>query len=161
MKNFWDKVAILAENECWVWTAAKYRNGYGAFRIPKAVDYPAKMTTAHRFSFMLANGFDSIPIDYVVCHTCDNPCCVNPHHLFVGTQLDNILDKITKERYCKRPNRYQRGEANQFAKLSEEQVVRARKLYSDGLSIAEIAKLLDIDRRNLWAIVHRKSWTHI
>lgn len=78
-------------NECWVWNRAVYKGGYGAY------SYENKACKAHRFSYMCYIG--SIPTGMMVCHTCDNPCCVNPYHLFLGTAKDNMQDKMNKGRY--------------------------------------------------------------
>lgn len=160
MKAFWDKVLIQDDDSCWLWQAAKYQNGYGAFRVPKGFPYSTKMILAHRFAYLLTHGTDSIPESYKVCHSCDMPSCVNPNHLFVGTQSDNLNDMISKNRHSK-VRRYQRGETNFSSKVKLEQVLAMRDMYSNGISIADIAKQLNVDRRNVWAIVHRKSWTHV
>jgi len=81
---------------CWEWKRATNNIGYGMFRIKQGL-----MRTAHRVSYELFNG--PIPNGMVVCHTCDNPKCVNPDHLWVGTMLDNIRDMDSKGRRVTRP----------------------------------------------------------
>lgn len=155
MKRFWGKVQKT--NGCWLWTAAKYSNGYGAAR-----DQNQRQTTAHRVAWMLKNG--DIPTGMYICHTCDNRACVKPEHLFLCTQKNNIQDAIGKGRlaYGKQLNHPpQQGELNHNSRVTEDTVRLIRDLYSNGKSQAEIARQTGVNRQNVWAIVHRKSWTHV
>lgn len=92
MERFFSKVKKT--NSCWIWIADKFNNGYGRFKFK--IDNKFKSCGAHRVSWRLHNG--EIPKGMSVCHTCDIPLCVNPEHLFLGTALDNALDKVSKNR---------------------------------------------------------------
>ena len=88
MNRFWDKV--VKTDTCWLWVGSKTAQGYGRFRIGK------KLFLSHRVSWNLIN--EEIPHELCALHTCDNPSCVNPEHLFLGTKKDNAQDKINKKR---------------------------------------------------------------
>jgi len=88
-KRFWSRVVRLGTDECWIWTSTTDSDGYGKIRVT------GKQRAAHRVSWALANGREP---DLCVCHSCDNPKCVNPNHLWLGTQADNLRDMIAKGR---------------------------------------------------------------
>ena len=145
-ERFWSKVDKTSNpNGCWEWTASKYKDGYGRYWINN------KTLRAHRYSYEIHN----IPItnDLYVCHTCDNPACVNPAHLFLGTPKDNMDDKVSKGR-CQD----QKGLKNPFVKLSEADIldIRSRKLSSN-----QYIKKYGISQTHFYAIINRKTWTHI
>jgi hypothetical protein len=112
-ERFWLKVNIIDLSSCWEWTGNKNRDGYG--RIP----YHNKSMRAHRMAWIFAHG--DIPKGMFVCHHCDNPACVNPSHLFLGTQKDNIKDRDFKNRQSR-----QVGELSPSHKLNKQNVLEIR-----------------------------------
>ncbi len=94
-ERFWQKVKRCGDDECWLWQAVTNQDGYGLVRYPGR----PHMMGAHRASWLLHNG--DVPADLEVLHRCDNPPCVNPAHLWLGTQVDNIHDMCAKGRHVK------------------------------------------------------------
>jgi DNA-binding XRE family transcriptional regulator len=116
-----------------------------------------KVLTAHRFSFELHKG--PIPKGFSVCHSCDNPRCVNPDHLFLGTQRDNALDMITKQR--QRLPEIKSGEAHNMSILKESEVREIRQLRDSGQSHNAIAKRFGVSRPTITAIFNGRLWRHL
>ncbi len=143
-ERFWAKVDKTGA--CWMWTAGRFGDGYGAFTAHRAV-------RAHRFSYEIHHG--PIPDGMVVMHTCDVPLCVNPDHLTVGTSAENSADAARKSR---RP----RGEKNVNAKLREVQVREIRLRYAaGGITQKELAAEYGVSCALISVIVTRKAWRHI
>lgn len=132
-------------NACWEWIGAKYASGYGEFNINH------KMYYAHRISYALYVG--DIPNDKCVCHSCDNPGCINPDHLWLGTYQDNTNDMISKNRQV-----HVKGENHGRHKLSEQEIYQIREMIEQGYSQREIANVFDITIANVSCIKLRKSW---
>lgn len=121
---------------CWEWNAKIGQNGYGVFSIGK------KKFGAHRVSFEIY--VEEIPSGIHVCHKCDNPICVRPDHLFLGTHRDNQVDKLLKGR-ARGPNGADRlGEKNPHAKLSDADVLKIMNLLSSGTKQRKIANQFGI-----------------
>lgn len=153
-KRFWTKVKTGDFHECWEWQNSCYSNKYGRFDV--AVQKIAKPRSisfmTHRVAYFLGHGIH--PGNLCVCHRCDNPKCCNPDHLFLGTQIDNLEDMISKGRKAL-------GERVNFAKLTSDQVLRIRDLYKKGDLQKNIASLFGVTRTCISHIVTRVSWKHL
>jgi hypothetical protein len=151
-QRFWSKVKKT--DGCWLWTGAKKEWGYGVIGRGRNIDL---LERAHRASWILNRG--PIPKGMWVLHRCDNPPCVNPDHLWLGTRQDNTDDMMSKKR--NRPPKL-KGVDHGMNKLSESQVLRIREMWSRGrLTQKAIAFRFGIDHTSVHQIVKRKSWTHI
>lgn len=133
--------------ECWLWVGFKDPNGYGRLNI---AGIPM---LASRLSYQLH--FGDIPDGKYVCHKCDNPSCVNPEHLFLGTQRDNVADMISKGRARKRG---MPGTEHPASKLDEDAV---REIRRSDQTDAELAERFQVSRPTIHAVRKRKTWTHI
>ena len=132
--------------DCWIWTGPKDKYGYGRVGLQN------KVMTAHRAVWILTNG--PIPEGLQVCHDCpsgDNPACVNPSHMFLGTKTDNQRDMANKSR-----SPY--GEQNWNSKLTEAQVREIRSLHTSGLSARRIALTFPVSHQMIDKIVNGESW---
>ena len=142
--EFWRKVKKT--NGCWLWTGRTNRKGYGVINLNKKPLY------VHRLMWEIRNG--NIPDGMLVCHRCDNPRCVNPDHLFVGTIRDNNRDRDNKGRSA-------RGAILSKAHLKPDDIIDIRKAYAHGTNQSEIARKYGIKPCSVNHIVHRERWAHI
>lgn len=153
-ERFWSHVD--KSGDCWIWLGAKDENGYGKVG---AGDGRRATLLAHRVSWELVNGHIS---DGLFClHRCDNPPCVNPKHLFLGTQRINIEDMVRKGRQRTNTNK---GEFNSGAKLDEAAVKRIRIAYSSGKTYwgaRAFAKQLNISCSAVCHAARRITWGHV
>ena len=147
-ERFWGKVSFgLGEDACWTWMAGKDKDEYGLFKTNDG------MRGAHRISYG-SYSCKAIPDNLQVLHHCDNPSCVNPNHLFLGTQADNMRDMVIKGRSNKPKN-----ERNPQSKLTMGDATMIRYLHDDvnvsrkSLSIIYNVSLSTIDR-----VINNKSW---
>jgi hypothetical protein len=129
-------------DSCWEWQGYHMRDGYGAFH------FQGKRVIASRFAWILTYG--EIPPGMCVLHKCDNPSCVNPRHLFLGTQKDNMQDAVLKLRKS--------GPHNGRTKLSWPQVDTIRVLFQMGWSTRRVAKLFGVNHKTIWQIRAGKTW---
>lgn len=145
--QFWAKVDKTSS--CWIWLGCKGK-GYGQVKIR------GKRKRAHRLAWELTHG--SIPDDLFLCHRCDNPACVNPSHLFLGTAADNAKDRDAKGRH--RPP-MTKGAQHGFAKLAEEQAMEIKIAALNGESHKCIAERYGISRPVVSSIKAGRIWKHL
>jgi hypothetical protein len=157
LDRFWGKVAIGVSDECWNWTAAKDRNGYGRFHVGKSHN---SAMLAHRVAYGLATGESP----EAVCHRCDNPSCCNPSHLFGGSRADNNRDMAKKGRHWLHinPGGAKKGEKHHYAKLNDTQVIRIREMYErGGYTQRGLASEFGVCQRTITKIVKKIGWSHV
>jgi len=142
-ERFWSKVAIGGPDDCWEWTAGKDRCGYGGFKMG------GRPFQSHRVSWELANG--AIPDGILACHKCDNPGCVNPAHLFLGTNADNAADREAKGRGARGGNHYR-------SKLTDADVRKIRGLLKGGEIHREIAVRFGVSSSTIRHISTGYTW---
>ena len=134
----------IKEDSCWIWIGGKSRSGYGRFSVR------GKQVFAHRFSYSRFKG--EIPPSLFVCHACDRPACVNPDHLWLGTNTDNMRDASNKGRMCS-------GENNRATKLTRDQAQEI--LDNPHLSASYFVEKFGIERSTPYAIRKGKSWKYL
>jgi hypothetical protein len=145
-ERFWEKVDVRDPHECWRWLASTKDGGYG-----KIADEEGRIQLAHRVAYRLVVG--DIPSEQVVCHRCDNSGCVNPQHLFLGTQADNLRDMRVKRR-----DNPPRGSRHPKARLDEALVARIR---ADARSHRRIARDYGIGKSTVGMVKAGVTWTHV
>lgn len=144
-ERFDSKYVVNPDSGCWEWTAAYGSNGYGQFRV-------GKMGSAHRASYEIHKG--DIPAGVCVLHKCDNPKCVNPDHLFLGTKADNAADMNAKNRQAR-----QKGSKHGRSKLTDLQVEEIRELHSLGnYTQRYLGRLFGVSYQQVSRIVNNKRW---
>jgi hypothetical protein len=144
VERFLAKIDRRGDLDCWEWTAGK-REGYGRFRIGD------NLYVATRLMWRLAHGVD--PMGQLVLHTCDNPGCCNPNHLFLGSDGDNVRDMETKNR-----GQHPAGEENGQAKLTTEDVIA---IYQSADSRTALGRRFSVTEANIRAIQEGKTWQHV
>lgn len=175
-QDFWKNVDRAPghgpNGDCWIWIGHTDKDGYGHFR------FGGKMVRCHRLVLSFING--EVSPDKLVCHKCDNPPCVNPDHLFLGSSLDNQRDMSLKgrrriigkpwtrqqrekiaTRFKENPELRARGERSGRAKLTNDEVIAMRKMRTEGISYGEIAKQYGVTKRAVRLAVNRLTWQHI
>lgn len=145
---FWSRVD--KSGSCWLWTGPRDGKGYGRF----TARYVHWLT--HRYAWVITNG--AIPEGLNVLHNCpdgDNPACVNPAHLFLGTTIDNNADMRAK-------NRHTHGEQSPHARLTESDVRAIRTDYATGaFSFAKLARRYGVSFGVVYRVVNRQAWRHV
>lgn len=149
--RFWSKVNVTEKvDDCWEWTASLQNKGYGQFQHGGRA---GTMKIASRVSWEIAYG--SIPKGVGVLHDCDNPKCVNPNHLFLGTQKRNMEDAVQKGRQA-------HGERSGAHKLTVAKVIEIRKRYNDGgISQETLAQEMGVTRRTIGRVVSKSIWKEV
>lgn len=148
-----DRLVAKAEwvGECLIWTGAKHPRGWGIIR------HRGKWVKSYRASYEVHHG--PIPDGMVVMHSCDNPACINPAHLSIGTQLDNVRDMLSKGRGNKA-----RGEAHPQSKLTDDEVAEIRRRYVPGVygkGAHCLAKEFGMSKQGIQAILKGKSRKYV
>ena len=170
-RRYWSRVRVNGDTGCWEWAGHLATTGYGRL----TVHYRGMLT--HRAAYVLAHG--PIPNDLWVLHHCDNPACVNPDHLFLGTNQDNVDDRQRKgrghtgyvspdrrargERHWSRthPELIRKGGAVHNARLTEQNVQDIRKRHATGdVALSELARQYGVTKQAIWNVVKRRNWKH-
>jgi len=164
-RRFWsfvkkpDKSERGEDDDCWIWTGSEKAHEYGYGKL--AVSGKSQQDYAHRISWWLHYG--KIPDGLCVLHHCDNPRCVRPDHLFLGTIEDNMVDAASKKRtgFQLYPEKIERGEQRYCAKLTADLVVEIRKRHIEGVSNNQMAREYGVNCGTVSNVVNRKRWKHI
>ena len=168
-ERFWSHVDKRGHDECWLWLAGKYVGGYGALRTAYK---GRKFVRAPRLAWAIVNG--PIPAGLWVLHRCDNPPCVNPAHLFLGTHKDNMRDREAKGRNVmsrhpecsslwgpRKPEYQVRGTRCHQAKLDEVKVVELRRKYMAGEPFCRLAREYGVAAWTIQKAVMGRTWAHV
>lgn len=141
-ERFWPRVAVAGPDECWLWLGSRNPEGYGLVNVNR------KSERAHRVAFLLTYGHLPNPCGL---HTCDNPPCCNPRHIFEGTRGENVQDMLAKGR----------GRHLHHARLTDEQVREIRERVDSGEMQVSLAEEFGLGKPAMSAIINRKTYRHI
>ena len=144
--RIFNNINSMTDNGCWEWMGTKLRGGYGGLSVR------GKTWQAHRFSYVVFIG--EIPDGMLVCHACDNPSCVNPNHLFLGTHKTNAEDRVKKKRSSV-------GESFPKSKLKEQEILEIRRYASLGVTRRTLAKMFRVGSTCITYVVNKRTWRHI
>lgn len=151
---FWSRVEKRSPNECWPWHGSFDRQGRGKFWVAGT----GKHHRAPRISLIIRTG-EFPPKATFACHTCDNPACVNPDHLWWGTRSENMKDCGAKGRHPAQTKFY--GSANHNTALTENDVRKIRAQYHAGVPPRVLAEQYGTISSNIWKIATGRSWRHV
>jgi hypothetical protein len=144
--RFWSKVEKIPFHECWEWVGARCDKGYGR------IDRSGILERAHRVAYEILVG--DIPAGQHVLHRCDNPGCVRPDHLFLGSNARNMADKVSK-------GRQRKGEQIPSSRLTAKDVSRIRERSRSGESYSALARAFGVTRPAIRDAVTRRQWAHV
>lgn len=144
VQRFWSYVDIRGEEDCWKWSKSTDKDGYGWFK-----EYYITLK-AHKYSYCLVHGDP----EFWVLHTCNNPPCVNPKHLYDGTPTQNSQDRD-------QAGNTQRGESHYRAIVTKEDVLEIRRLYKLGLTQRQLASRYGLGKSQVSNITREFSWKDI
>ena len=180
IQRFWSRVDRRAPDRCWPFTGPISDRGYGKFSASGS-------WRANRLALILSAGLPPTP-QHLSCHTCDNPICCNPAHLFWGTHRENMIDSVRKGRHfmlrnkmspeerrerrrvVSRASYYRRGGVPMHmrvgvrkgtAKLDDAKVVMIRQQYASGASLRGLGRAYGVTHSTILQIVQRKRWSHV
>jgi hypothetical protein len=156
-QNFWTRTR--REGECLIWTGPTIKSGNNVYR--GQVNRHRKKILAYRFAYTLSKG--AIPDGLQVMHSCDVPLCVEPSHLFLGTQADNMQDMVRKGRasWQARPETRARGSRHGMAKFDEENIRNIRLCLAAGIARSKIASFHGVSHGLIGQIARRRIWRHV
>lgn len=145
--RFWSKVDIRSDEQCWLWTRARHRDGYGQ------TSFQGKWMAAHRLAYVLTHG--EIPEGMHVLHSCDNRACCNPNHMRLGTHHENMRDMVERGRCARKLGVNYRD--NPKLTISAVRSIRA----AVGVSKVQLAKWFGISPRQVRAVLNREAWRDV
>lgn len=150
------KYTLKKENGCWDWIGSKDKHGYGQFCIKANNNPKQRFVFAHRESYKFYKS--KLSDDFVVCHHCDNPSCINPDHLWAGTQTENHKDMHNKGR---EGHGSAKGENTPVSKLKNQNITEIRSMYENGKSQQKIADIFGVTQGTISSILRKATWKHI
>lgn len=155
-ERYWERVIRYPDTECWGWNGGNSGFGYGVM-----TNENGRNIHAHRVSWRIH--FGAIPAGLDVCHTCDNPPCSNPAHLFLGTHKENMLDCSAKKRSAahRAGDGWRRGTDNGRAKLTDDLVRALRSGRKNGLTLKALAKHFGLGTTTVGHVIAGRTWSHV
>lgn len=147
--------AVSKGDDCWTWTGGRDRDGYGLLTVGSV------RFRVHRLSYILDHDAH-IPPGMLVMHRCDNPPCVRPDHLRLGTNAENTADRHAKNRDARNDGtRFPRGEQHHLAKLTRADVLAIREAHRQGAFIRALARRYGVAQGSIRGVVRRESWKDV
>lgn len=151
VEEFWCRVEMLDDKECWEWKGYIGTGGYGRVKLN------GKLKMAHRVAYELVFG----PLENLCCHECDNRSCCSPYHIYDGTQKDNMNDCWDRERHENLVVPDNIGQNNSRAVLTDKQVIDMRKKFNKGWRRDKLALHFGISINIVYKVISRRSWSHL